>query len=184
MPTIYLIRHAYADWTPSDDRPLSAQGQAAAVALAERFDSRSIASIFSSPSRRALDTVAPLAARRQLPPSVLHDLRERELTLPAGLTFEQAVARTWTEPESALPASESNRVAQKRGLSAVKGILAAHPSEDVAISTHGNLLALIVNGFDGRFGYEFWQELTFPDAYAARFNGDTLVDLQRIWETA
>jgi broad specificity phosphatase PhoE len=184
MPTIYLIRHAHADWTPSDDRPLSVGGQESAVMLARRLDDRSIAAIYSSPSRRALDTIAPLAAARGLSPSTIRDLRERELIAPAGLSFDEAVAHAWAHPETALAASESNRAAQMRGLAVLTGILAAHPSDDVAVSTHGNLLALILNGVDDRFGYEFWKRLTFPDAYAARFNGDTLVDLQRIWESA
>lgn len=50
------------------------------------------------------------------------------------------------------------------------------------ISTHGNLLALVLNGLDRRFGYECWQRLSFADVYAARVDGDTLIHLERIWD--
>lgn len=182
MPTIYLVRHAHADWTPSEARPLSSRGRASALWLAERIGSRAMAAIYSSPARRATQTVAPLAERRGLTPIVVDDLRERELLVPSGLTFEDAVAQVWATPDASLPASESNRVAQTRGLNALKAIMSAHPRDDVVVSTHGSLLTLVLNGFDQRIGYEFWQRLSFPDVYAARVDGDTLVDLERIWD--
>ena len=181
MPTIYLIRHAHAEWTPSEARPLSTEGRVAAVLLAERLGPRPIAAIYSSPSRRAIETVSPLAARRGLVPALVDDLRERELTVPAAFTFEQAIAHLWSTPDVSFPASESNRTAQARGASALHRITAAHPAEDVVVSTHGNLLALMLNGLDSRFDYAFWQSLSFPDIYALRLDGDTLVDLERLW---
>lgn len=181
MLTVYLVRHAHAEWTPSQARPLSTQGRAAAVLLAERLGSRPIAAIYSSPSRRAIETVAPLAARRGLTPALIDDLRERELTVPAGLTFDQAIAHLWSKPDVSFPASESNRTAQARAVNALHRVIAARPVEDVVVSTHGNLLALMLNGLDHRFDYAFWQALSFPDIYAVRLDGDTLVDLERLW---
>jgi phosphohistidine phosphatase SixA len=35
MTTLYLIRHAHADWTPDDGRPLSERGRVGAQALDE-----------------------------------------------------------------------------------------------------------------------------------------------------
>jgi len=31
--------------------------------------------------------------------------------------------------------------------------------------THGNLLALVLNVFDARVGFDFWRSLEFPDVY-------------------
>ena len=35
MTVFYLIRHAHADWTPDEGRPLSERGQRDALRLAE-----------------------------------------------------------------------------------------------------------------------------------------------------
>ena len=61
LTTVDLVRHAHADWTPDDERPLSARGRADASALARRLAEPAIAAIYSSPARRAMETIEPLA---------------------------------------------------------------------------------------------------------------------------
>jgi 8-oxo-dGTP diphosphatase len=63
---IFLIRHAHAGsrshWQGDDlSRPLSARGRAQADGVRDLLAGRSIGRLFSSPSRRCLDTLAPLA---------------------------------------------------------------------------------------------------------------------------
>ncbi len=65
MP-VYLVRHAHAGnragWRGEDaDRPLSDRGHAQAVGLAHRLGVRGIERISSSPARRCIQTVEPLA---------------------------------------------------------------------------------------------------------------------------
>jgi broad specificity phosphatase PhoE len=69
--TLLLVRHADAGdraaWTGDDTRrPLSATGRAQSEALVELFADRSIDRILSSPAKRSVDTVEPLAAARNL----------------------------------------------------------------------------------------------------------------------
>jgi 8-oxo-dGTP diphosphatase len=65
---LYVVRHAHAgsrsSW-PGDDRerPLSAKGEKQALRIADLLESRPIARVVSSPSRRCVMTVEPLAAR-------------------------------------------------------------------------------------------------------------------------
>jgi 2,3-bisphosphoglycerate-dependent phosphoglycerate mutase len=54
----------------------------------------------------------------------------------------------------------------------------------VALGTHGNLLALILNALDSRFGHEFWRELSFPDVYQLVFDGTTCLGVERLWHAA
>jgi 2,3-bisphosphoglycerate-dependent phosphoglycerate mutase len=56
------------------------------------------------------------------------------------------------------------------------------PGEHVVAATHGNLLALVLNGFDPAFGYEFWRALSFPDIYRLAFDANGLVAVDRFWE--
>ena len=63
MTTFYLVRHAHAYWTPGENRPLSDQGQQMAVKVADIMQSLPIQFIYSSPYRRAEQTVETLAQR-------------------------------------------------------------------------------------------------------------------------
>ena len=98
---IYLVRHAHAEWRADEDRPLSRDGRAAALRLAAAFEHITIEAIYSSPSARAIDTVAPIAARRQLNPIVINDLRERELATATIAEFAEAVHASWERPDVA-----------------------------------------------------------------------------------
>ena len=68
MDTFYLVRHSHAHWTPDEDRPLSAQGWEDAGRVADVLQEAPIGAIFTSPYRRARQTIAPLAGRLNLPP--------------------------------------------------------------------------------------------------------------------
>ncbi len=40
----------------------------------------------------------------------------------------------------------------------------------MVVGTHGNLLTLVLNAYDERFGVEFWRtDLTMPDVYEVEF---------------
>ena len=163
MTTIYLIRHAHAIWTLDDDRPLSAPGIDAAARVADRLAREPIAAIYTSPSRRSLQTVEPLAQRLGLTPSLIPDLRERELPVVPRDKFETLVRASWKTPDVEPDGGESNVRAQARGLGVVRTVVARHPGSHVVLGTHGNLLALVMHALDSRFGYEFWQGLSFPE---------------------
>lgn len=184
MTTLYLVRHAHADWNPDEERPLSERGRASAVVLSELLARSPITAISSSPARRALETVEPLARRLRIEPLVVADLRERELMIAPGGDFERQVQATWSAPAAAVFGGESNDAAQARGLAVIKQILAEPNGRCTVVATHGNLLALILNGLRPAFGFEFWKSLTFPDAYELRFRKTGLVNVRRIWEEA
>ena len=177
---VYLVRHAHAEWRTGEDRPLSVDGRAAALRLARLFERVTIDAIYSSPSARAIETVAPLAVWCQLNPIVINDLRERELPTTTASEFAAAVRASWERPEvAAVAGGESNRTAQGRAIAVVHRVLTDHAGRAAVISTHGNLLALILNGFDAAFAYDFWHSLTFPDVYELTFDNNALAGVRR-----
>jgi len=178
--TIYLIRHAHAGWRQDENRPLSEAGIKAAAMVAERLASRPIAAVYTSPSRRSVETVEPLARRLGLRPEPMPDLRERELPVVAADEFEALVRQAWSSPREAPGGGESNVQAQARGLAVVQSIVARHAGSEVALGTHGNLLALVLNALDSRFGYEFWRGLSFPDIYRLAFEDSELRGVERL----
>jgi broad specificity phosphatase PhoE len=185
--TIYIVRHAHSDWTSdhSDNgRPLSEAGVEAAKVLAARLAPLPIAAIYSSPYRRSVDTVAPLAERLNVRLELVPNLRERELPVVPASEFHGLVENTWRSPAESVGGGESNIRAQARGLDVTRTVLERHPGQHVVVATHGNLLALIVNGLDSVSGYEFWRRLSFPDIYRLEFDGMAFVGMTRVWATA
>jgi 2,3-bisphosphoglycerate-dependent phosphoglycerate mutase len=182
--TIYLVRHAHANWHEDDNRPLSPAGLEAAGLVADRLATRSIVAVYTSPSRRAVQTVEPLASRLGLRPEVMPDLRERRLPAVRPGEFDTLVRNAWSTPDIAPPGGESNVEAQGRGIAVVQAVLRRHAGSQVVLATHGNLLALVLNALDPRFGYEFWRDLSFPDVYQLVFDDARLRDVKRVWNAA
>ena len=79
MSVFYLVRHAHADWTPDENRPLSARGHIGSDRVSDVLHQFPITAIYSSPARRAHQTVAPLATQLGLPIHTVSELRERQL---------------------------------------------------------------------------------------------------------
>ena len=186
MTVFYLVRHAHAVWTPDESRPLSERGQQDALRVAELLSAQPISAVYASTARRAQQTVAPLAERLGLALQITPALDERHLCAGAAENFEAAVRATWTDPNFAHPGGETNADAQERGLALVHDLSQKGPNARIVLGTHGNLLALLVQGILPAYGYPFWQSLTMPDVYRLDLPvsvgpSDRAPTLERLW---
>jgi len=181
MTTFYLVRHAYAEWTPDENRPLSAKGSQDAQRVAHLLHTYPIHTIYSSPARRAYQTISPLAERISIEIKIEADLRERKLGDEVFEDFLGAVEATWHNPYFSYPCGESSNDAQMRGIAVVKRLQAKDPEEAIVLSTHGNLMALILQYFDSSVDFSFWKSLTIPDIYALSIGQTGVVRYHRIW---
>ena len=146
MSVVFLIRHAHSEWTADEARSLSKPGTLSAQQLAVRLGGEPIVAIYSSPSRRAVDTVAPLAEQLHLDIYMVENLRERDVPAMRMSEFETMIREAWFDPDSSPGGGgESNIDAQARGVAVMRRIIERHPLQHVVISTHGNLMALIMN---------------------------------------
>jgi 8-oxo-dGTP diphosphatase len=95
MPLL-LVRHAWAgdrdEWEgPDSERPLDERGRAQARDLVALLQAYRIVEIHTSPARRCLETVEPLAAARDLVPLLRPELGDqRHATDGAELVGELA----------------------------------------------------------------------------------------------
>jgi 2,3-bisphosphoglycerate-dependent phosphoglycerate mutase len=181
MSTFYLVRHAHADWTPDENPPLSARGRDDANHVADILLQYPIRAIYSSPFLRACETITPLAGRLGLPVHIEPDLQERRLGNRTNEDFFKAVEATWRDSSFAHPEGESNTAAQQRGLAVLRRMQKQHMTEHIVLSTHGNLMTLIMQSFDPSVDFAFWKSLTMPDIYTLSFNpvGETV--MSKLW---
>ena len=184
MSTLYLVRHAHAEWTPNENRPLSTHGREDAIRVANILYEYPISAIYSSPARRAYQTITPLAGRLGLPINKEPDLCELKLGDEVFEDFFNAVELTWQNPSFAYPGGESNVMAQKRGIAVVQRLLEKHPTQHIVLSTHGNLMALIMQVFDPSLDFMFWKSLTMPDVYRLNISQSGEGLIQRMWQEA
>ncbi len=181
MTIFYLVRHAHAAWTPDEQRPLSRKGHRDAARVAEVLREFPIAQIYTSPFLRARQTVAQLAAWLDVPIWILPDLRERQLSHEPVADFDKAVAATWRDFAFAHPGGESNAEAQRRVVAVVRRLQPNHVGESIVLSTHGNLLALLLQHFDPSVDFAFWRSLTMPDIYELSVRTGGNVIIRRLW---
>lgn len=182
MTEIYLVRHADAVFSDDEMRPLSETGMEQAREVADALVRMLPQALYSSPYKRARQTIEPLAARLGLPIVAVDDFRERTLTSGFVEDFQAAAKATWDDPDFAHPGGESNRTAQHRGVAALHELAARHRNERIVVATHGTLLALMLRSFDRRVGYEFWSSITVPDIYVLTFETSTAhVAVHRFW---
>jgi 2,3-bisphosphoglycerate-dependent phosphoglycerate mutase len=107
MTSFILIRHAESPWSDDDNRPLSAAGLTAAESLPERLAAFSIDAIYSSPYRRSMQTVVPLAGRRGLEVCEVFELRERMLGAYRCASFAEAMDSSRRRVESRCPGARA-----------------------------------------------------------------------------
>jgi 2,3-bisphosphoglycerate-dependent phosphoglycerate mutase len=182
MTFLYLVRHAHADWTPDENRPLSPAGVKDAQLVASILANFKITQIISSPYRRARQTIEPFAVRSGV--EILEDshFRERDLGDIGASSFQDAVHKTWLDMGFAFPDGESNLQAQNRAIDGLNEYLELSAHKHIVISTHGNLLALILNHIDPDIGYTFWEKMTMPDIYRLVTHRTEGQSITRIWK--
>ncbi len=181
MNTYYLVRHAHNDYTNDEDRPLSERGLRDAERLANILSGMPVDMIFSSPYRRARQTIEPLASRLNLPIQPAPELRERRLGDIASEDFFAAVEATWADQSFSHPGGEANTAAKHRGICILRRLDLEYDRRSIVLSTHGNLMALILRHFDPAIDYAFWKSLTMPDIYRLKNSQDGGLEIRRLW---
>jgi len=82
------------------------------------------------------------------------DEYHRIFTLIAGHEFVGVIVESGRQV-TALRRDESGFIAQKRGIAVVQRLLEKHPKQQIVLSTHGNLMALVLQPFDPSVDYIF-----------------------------
>ncbi len=175
--TLYIIRHCRAAGQ-QPDAPLTAEGHRQAQALADQLAAVPFDRIVSSPFTRALESIAPLATRLDLPIEMDERLAERVLSTEDLPDWLDKLRASFEDLDLCLAGGESSRTAMQRAVAVVEEILRSD-ARTTAVVTHGNLMTLLLRHFGARIGFPEWQRLTNPDVYQIVVQGGTS-SLQRL----
>jgi len=180
LKRIYLIRHCKAaGQEPS--APLTPEGLRQAEQLSDFLAERPIDEILSSPYDRAMSTLRPLARRLDLKIHTDDRLAERVLSAEPLNDWMERLSLSFADLDATLPGGESSREAMERGISAIQELY-KRPAKNIAVATHGNLMALILKYYDDTFGFDHWKALTNPDVYElAVTENEGVPRIARIW---
>ncbi|THE13060.1 histidine phosphatase family protein [Bacillus timonensis] len=178
MKNIYIIRHCEAEGQ-EPEAPLTNNGQTQAVDVAAFFENRKIDRIISSPFKRAIQSIQPLANEINIEIETDQQLAERVLSSLIMPDWFVKLRATYDDFDLAYEGGETSREAANRILGVVDDVLKSD-AEDTILVTHGGLISLLLNHYNKNFGFEQWRTLSNPDIYILKL--DQHISLERIWE--
>lgn len=167
---VYLLRQAETlpeDRVENEDWELSDEGFAQSRDLAFKLNDLGISAIYSSPFKRAISTVTPLAEKLGVPVRLDAGFRELIVTrdyLPP-VEFQTLTEKMWDDLTYSEKGGESMRECQLRFMQSLNKVAKEHVGESILICTHGTPLGAVLKVMDNAFGYQEWTQIKMPDVY-------------------
>jgi broad specificity phosphatase PhoE len=166
-------------WHGWDECDLTEEGLAQARAVGRRLAGEPIAAVYSSPSRRALQTAEAVAEPHGLLPVIEPGLRERNAGEYEGVLVDEVVAQNPTIWEDRArdywqwrpPGGESFLDVLARTMEVVDRIRARHEGEAVVIATHMGPSRMLVSSLAG-IPIEKTFQMEFPSTGISIFSLD------------
>ncbi|WP_442594733.1 histidine phosphatase family protein [Neobacillus sp. D3-1R] len=178
IKTIYFVRHAKANGQEVD-APLTDKGKEQALKLVDFFASKPIGKIYSSPFKRAIATIQPLADFKGL--SIVEDSRlsERVLSGVPLADWMDKLKQSFQDFDLVFEGGESQSSGMKRAISILEEVLSSKDDHIILVS-HGNLTTLLIRYFNENFGYDELMGMSNPDVFEFVVSDEKTL-LRRIW---
>jgi broad specificity phosphatase PhoE len=168
MRKLILVKHCPPEVVP--ERPserwhLSEKGRALCVPLADALQGHAPSLIVSSDEPKASETARLVAERLKVPWQTAPGLHEHDRSNVPHMRsgeFISMVELFFRKPGELTLGRETADQARSRFESAVRRVLDAHPSGNVAVVSHGTVIALMLEGKGRRTAYETWRAMGLP----------------------
>ena len=182
MTTIYFIRHAESDFNDKDDRtrPLTVKGIADCALVTDFLHEREIDVVFSSPYKRAVDTVTGFAESVGLPVHTVEAFREREHVWVDD--WRSNAEKQWADFSYKILGDESLAEVQERNITALGEILRQYRDNNIVIGTHGTALSTIINYYDRSYGFDDLLKMVFLTPWVIKmdFNDNCCIGMKKV----
>ena len=158
---LYLVRHAVTAETGKSlsgripGIPLSVDGQAMAATLAEHLSAIKLVAIYTSPIERCRETASVLAAGRPIRPQRDKAFIEADYGKWSGRRLSSLYKlKAWTNLMTSasrfrFPDGETLGEVQRRAVSAVERLADKHRGESIAISSHADVIRVVLANYLG-----------------------------------
>lgn len=146
---IYLLRHCKATGQEYNAK-LTSEGKESSIKLIPILSKLNINEIHCSPMTRAIDTVIPFAEKNKIHINTTEVLQERILSFDVIPDWKSHLEKTFLDFDYKLEMAESSNDALKRIFTFVKSL---ENDKNHLIVSHGNLLSLLINKYDKKFGF-------------------------------
>ena len=169
MRQLILVKHAMPEvraGVPAAQWHLSAAGREDAVLLANRLAPYAPFRVFASREPKAIQTAEAIAARRGIGFEVRDDLHEHDRRgapfLQEKGAFEAQVVSLIERPGELVFGNETADEAHRRFAAAVDEALRRHRQGNLAVVSHGTVMALFVARAAGADPVSLWRALGLP----------------------
>ena len=186
MNRIYFVRHAKPDFSVKEDliRPLTEDGINDSKKVKDFLKDKNISKIYSSPYKRAIDTVKELSDFLHLDIEVVEDFRERKISSEWIEDFNDFSEKQWNDFNYKLNDGESLKEVQDRNIRELHKILNENDEENIVIGTHGTALSTIINYYDSNFNHSSFNKIKdiMPLIIVCEFDGIKLININYVLE--
>lgn len=179
MTKLMIIRHCTANGQEPYAQ-LTTEGIQQANELVQFLDPYNITRIISSPFTRTIQTITPYALKKKIQIELDERLKERILSTENLPDWYDKLQQSFQEPDLKFSGGESSNEATRR----ISSLLEDLKNSDfayIALVTHGNLTALLLNHISQNFGFKDWQQLSNPDVYIIESHLDAR-SYKKIWK--
>lgn len=181
MRKLILIKHASPQLEP--DQPperwhLSDDGKAKCESLAKHLAAYSPAVVVTSDETKAIETGQIVAERLGVRHHSAPDLYEHDRSNVPQLRsaeFISMIELLFRRPNELVLGKETAVAALSRFRSALDEVLAEHPEGNVAVVSHGTVIALLLEKLDPkRRGFDVWRAMKLPSFAVLALPGMTV----------
>jgi broad specificity phosphatase PhoE len=168
LSNLILIKHSLPEVIhslPAHQWHLSEIGRLRCKSLAEKIMDHSPDVIFTSPEPKAIETTQIIADSLGKKFHEIGELREHERSNVKWLNkedFEERVNEFFRFPETLTFGNETAHQANQRFSNVISKITEEHPAGNIAIVSHGTVIALWLAHRVGIDPFHMWKQLTMP----------------------
>lgn len=182
MTIFYFVRHAQPNYMNHDDmsRELTEKGLRDSKLVTRFLSDKGVDIVFSSPYKRAVDTIRDFAELEGLEIHLEDDFRERQIDDCWIEDFTSFSKAQWADFDFKLSNGETLGEVQARNIAALNRLLTEHKNKTIVVGSHGTALSTIIHYFDRRFGYADFEKIKelMPWIVKFTFENDTCTEIQ------
>lgn len=175
MTKILLLRHAQVERSKevlNSQWPLTLQGKQSAIELVDFLKSFKIDCIYSSPYRRTIETVEPIAESLSLHINIDVGLKGRKMPKSVSLNPWTFFEDSWNNNQYKIFDSESGEECANRAINTLTHIGSLNKNKCILVCSHSNLIGYFLKSIDNTLPFSWFKNMKCPALFDIDFDGD------------